>query len=324
MSFDVSSDSAVRTGLHWYRFSSRRAWEDVADLVPGSWADPEWRGGFNQPRSVVHESGARLYFGSEKAQQPVVVNCPGEVCERFADEAVAWSSAAEGRVSRFDVAVDLAPAEQARRRMVEMRRAWKADKVKTRVRSFEERRSDTGWTWYFGDRQSNLFLRVYDRRAIEDPEHGALRLEFEVKPDREDGVRVPTLLQSHTMASVWRGFAHQIIFPLGWYKDLLKGSTASWEPATLRENEFAKVLEQFRVQFGATLWALQLMGVKLGDGVDLATGEISKSDLVREPGQLHGQLVAKLLRWADECEVLGYDGEDLRREVQCKLKQKRG
>ena len=140
--------------LHWLTLTTDHSAEDVLDRLGGASSKHEAIGGYGHPRSICHESGARIYCGSRRADQPVCVNMPGEVCERHAAEGISWSEDLAGVVTRADLAVDLDPPELARARMIEMRRAWKSRQVETRISSFDEHRSADGWTWYFGRARS--------------------------------------------------------------------------------------------------------------------------------------------------------------------------
>jgi hypothetical protein len=291
------------TGLHWFTFTTDHSVNDVMERLGGGWAPVEPLGGYGHPRSICHESGARVYFGSERQDQPVCVNLTGEVCEEWSGEGVSWAEDLAAVVTRSDFATDLHPAEEARGRMLEMRRAWKSGRVETRIRTFQEHRSDDGWTWYFGGKSADLRLRCYDKR-------GPLRLEFQWRPDREQGSRVAEVIARRGVATCWRSLARTISFPMKWWRDLVDGDAVTLEPATAEESSLLKVLEQLQLQLGASLWALELLGLKL-------------SDLTTPPENLRGDVAAKFLRWAREGEAEGYHGEALRREVQCRLKSRR-
>jgi hypothetical protein len=120
-------------GIHWWTFSTPCEVEGVLDVLGGVCSETEYVGGFGHPMHVVHESGARVYFGSKVEGQPVVVNAPGEACEVAAEQLVRAAADLEGRVTRMDTAVDVGPAGLARRRISEMHRAWVRGKVKTRM-----------------------------------------------------------------------------------------------------------------------------------------------------------------------------------------------
>lgn len=296
---------AASTGVHWLTFATAKPVDEVCQVLGGGFGQVERQGAFFQPKSRCHESGARVYFGSERSTQPVVVNMPGEVCEGWSTEGVRWAGAL-GWVTRLDLACDVHPAEQARRRMLEMRRAWKVGKVDTNIRTFSEARSDLpeGWTWYFGGKQSQLRLRAYDRR-------GPLRLEFQWRPSSEVGRVVPEYLERKGAAAVWRSMAESIKFPMPWYQELLAGEVAVLPKMHETDSALMQVLEHLQVQLGTTLWALELLGI------DVRT-------LAVEPeAPMRGDLAAKQLRWAADADVQGYDGDKLRAEVLCKLKSQR-
>lgn len=300
--------SQVSCGLHWYTFTAGRDHDRVMDALGGGFSQVEKRGGFGHPMRYVHESGAEVYCGSDREDQPVVVNCPGEVCEGWAAQAVGWSMALAAAVTRIDVAVDLGPAEVARRRLVEMVRAWKRGQVKTAMArtSHDLHKSDAvdgGWTAYFGGKQSAMRLRAYDRR-------GPLRLEWQFRPERDVGVLIPEVVSRHGVAAVWRACAQSTVFPMVWYRELLEGPTADWKPAVEEASELAEVLESIREQMGVTLWGLKLLGLSL-------------DDLAVEPEKPRGRVFVKMTRWTEQAAAMGYDGEALKRELRCKLKSRR-
>ena len=299
---------APSVGLHWLTFTTDHSAEDALDCMGGDSAAAEPMGGYGHPRSVAHECGARVYFGSHRDEQPVVVNMPGEVCEGHGAAGVMWAERLAGVVTRADLALDLGPDTEARGRMVEMRRAWKRGQVDTRIKQFQEHRSEgagEGWTWYFGGKSAELRLRAYDRR-------GPLRLEFQWRPEREAGTTVAHALSKRGNAYVWRSLAERIKFPLPWYQDLLTGDVASWSKTAREDTLFGEVIDQLQTQWGVTLWALEQAGMTLHD---LATPP---------EAPMRGDVVVKLLRWAAEADLEGYDGDKLEAEVRCRLKSQRG
>jgi hypothetical protein len=294
--------TAATVGLHWWTFTTPRAVDDVLERVGGSFAPVEPIGGYGHPRSICHESGARVFFGSAREDQPVCVNMPGHVCETWAREGITWAEDLAGVVTRSDLACDLQPAEQARARMIEMRRAWKTGKVRTAIRTFQEHRSDDGWTWYFGGKSANLRLRVYDQR-------GPLRLEFQLRPEKIAGEQLPEMIARRGTASVWRSLAQGIRFPMSWYRELLDGETAELGETVTEESHLGKVIDQVQLQFGASFWAFLQLGLGLGD-------------LSSAPEEIRGDVAAKFLRWSAEAHELGLDGSKLRQEIECRLKSR--
>lgn len=296
---------AAAVGLHWLTFACRTAVDQVCDRLRGGFAPVETIGGYGHPKSVCNESGARVFFGSKREDQPTVVNLPGEVCEGWAAEGIEWAEQLGAYVTRVDVACDLSPPELARSRMMELRRAWRAGRVDTRVRTFSEHRSEPpdGWTFYWGGKAANLRLRVYDRR-------GPLRLEFQARPERDAGERLPEIIARRGAASLWRGFARAIPFPVPWYRELCVGDAVQLAPDVSEDSAFLKVLEQLQLQLGATFWALSELGVTL-------------DELATPPEQIRGDVAAKFLRWAGDATAEGYNGAKLESEVRCRLKSRR-
>lgn len=294
----------VSAGIHWLTFACRgRSSDEVLAGMGGGHGRAEDIGGFGHPRSLVHESGSRVYFGASDDSQPVVVNVPGEVCDAWSEQAVSWAVDLGAYVTRVDLAADLEPSDKARRRLVEMRRAWKRRQVETRMSpsSHEWMSNAEGCTAYFGGRQAAVRLRAYDRR-------GPLRLEFQWRPDdRKVRELLPKALQRWGPMMTWRTLAAGVKFPMPWYRQLLAGETLEFTRAAAEESSLEQVADQLREQFGRTLWAMRILGMQL---TDLA---------VAPEAPMRGDLAAKFLRWAAEGERQGYDGEKLRQEVRCRL-----
>ena len=269
-------------------------------------AEPRTAGAFGQPRSLTHESGARVFFGSPRPEQPVVVNVPGEVCDDWSKEATTWARDLHATVTRLDLAADLGPSDKARGRLLQMRRAWLRRQVETRMaptshQFLKDEGPDQGCTCYFGGKTSDLQLRAYDRR-------GPLRLEFQFRPDRQVGRVLPGIIESQGVASMWRSLAYACVFPMDWYQALLKGRTLELRREVREATALEESIEQFRQQLGSTIWAYQQLGITL-------------ADLARAPeAPMRGDLAVKLLRWAKEGSSLGYDGAKLAAEVKCRLK----
>lgn len=289
----------VVAGLHWQTFTTPKTAEEVMDRMGGSFSEVERRGGFGNPLKVTHESGTRVYFGGQERNQPVVVDASGQVCETWWRELVDWADDLAGVVTRADFAVDLEPESLARRRLVEMKRAWVREKVETnmRVSSFEEMKSSSGWTFYFGGRSADLRFRAYDER-------GPLRLEGQWRPQGAVGRFLPKMIKGSGVMPVWRYLANHVRFPMPWYRHLLEGDVVTVAPVADEETQLGKFLDQMILQYGVALWALQAMGCNL-------------NDLAKKPKKLKGEVHSKFMKWADEAPALGYDGEKLKAEVRC-------
>src|SRR5688572_11243056 len=95
----LNSESAT-VGLHW--LTAATAMEErhvLAKLGRSSFGKPERPGGFGHPAHRVHESGAKLYCGSDIETQPIVLNVPGEVCETWSTQMVDYVNIFEGWVT---------------------------------------------------------------------------------------------------------------------------------------------------------------------------------------------------------------------------------
>ena len=296
---------------HWLTVAlDGRSVEDVLEHLGGSHGEVEEAGAYGQPRRVVHETGAAVYFGSKREDQPVVLNMTGDACDAYFQQGLEWSEKMGGRVTRLDAAADVGPDDLARARWVEMRRAWKRGQVETSMRrtSFSEIKSDRpgeGCTAYYGDKQADLQLRVYDRR-------GPLRLEAQWRPPKGMSRSVAPLVLKNGVATVWRSLLRRsAVWPMSWFQAVLSGAGLEIQTDAQEDATLTSAIAAMRDQMGMALWGLMTLGV-------------SFDELVRDPGdKLRGDQAAKFNRWATEGEKLGYDGAKLRSEVRCRLKSKR-
>lgn len=295
----------ARFGMHWWRFSTPV--EDVEEVlasiegVSGGGFSFEQRGGYNQPQRFLHDSGAAVYFGSPREDQPIVVDAPGEACEQVSDEAlVTWAENLEGLPSRVDLAVDCGLAEQAEQRLLEMKREFEAGRCQTRIPATStdflvSKRPGGGSTLYVGSNSSEAFLRGYTKR-------GPLRLEWQWKPNKRLRVAVPGTIARYGVAGVWRRLGTRCIWPMQWYRDLLEGQCADIAAAPTRPDDLSRTMQAIAEQLGPSLWALQMAGVVLGD-------------LAKRPDQPNAQQLRKWSAWVQQAPDLGYDASDLEREV---------
>jgi hypothetical protein len=277
------------------------------DAFPGGvFSDIRGAGGFGHPFHFMHESGAQVFCGSKRDDQPVVVNASGQVCEVFAEQLVKMSVELGGSVTRLDLAADLQPPELARRRLVEMRRAWKRGQVETRLQEatwYDRDGPDAGTTLYLGATGGARQLCAYDRR-------GPLRLEWRFRPEKGVGRLVPAMLQEKGAAAMWRSVARAAVFPMSWYQELLQGDEAEWSAPAVEGASLVAAIEAVRSQFGQALWAFEVLGMTL-------------ADVVVEPEKPRGDVLRKLMSWAHEAPQLGYDGERLKKVVRWKSKSRR-
>lgn len=286
-------------GVHWLTLATSADEQHVDECLGGLGA-PERPGGFGHPCHRVHESGARVYCGSRFDEQPIVINAPGEVCEGWADPLLGFGVELEAWVTRCDFACDVEPADLARRRMFEMKRAFRAGRCETNMKrdSFTEERSygpDSGFTFYFGGKTARLRMRAYDRR-------GPLRIETQWRPERNVGEVLPESILKHGAAHWWRSTAAACKFPMPWYRELLDAPRQVLPQLPDVAGALDEVLTQFRQQWGAALWAFGLLGMTL-------------EDLQHVPERLRGSQGAKLLSWARAADASGGDGGKLRAEV---------
>lgn len=290
----------VSTGVHWLTEVTSAPLDEVLTAIGGNVSRAEDRGGFGHPSRVVHESGAEVYFGSRREDQPICINVPGETCETWANHFLTLIPPLRGRVTRVDVAADLGPPDLARRRIVEMHRSWKRGRVETRMsheshRMFKSMKQGDGWTAYFGATSSRLQLRAYDRR-------GPLRLEFQFRPQGTMGGFIAEDLLRNGPASMWRRMAREVVFPMPWYLRLMKGEVAELPAVEPEGSDFARMVDQLRLQFGTRLWLLQQLGMTI-------------EDVATPPENPRADLWAELHRLAIQAEDLGYDSTTAKEEL---------
>jgi hypothetical protein len=294
------SQIKATAGVHWLTGSTGATVETVQSVL-GKLSRPEGPGGFGHPFKRFHESGTAVYCGSSAPDQPIVINAPGEVCETWADEIARAFVQLDARCTRIDVAMDVEPADLARRRLVHMSRAWKLGRVETRIRrtSWSMHKSDgegEGWTLYLGRPQSELMLRIYDRR-------GPLRIETQWRPQGVARGLVPELLVRKGAAHMWRRCASRVRLKLDWYQQLLAGDVEELPPDMRVQSALGDAVFHIWKQQGISLWALHSMGYEV-------------PDLMRVPDELTGPQERKLRRWADDAERDGRDVTAFRVELE--------
>jgi hypothetical protein len=294
-------------GMHWLTFTTSSELDVVLDALDGRFSSTQGKGGFGHPFSFVHESGASVFHGSKRDDQPLVVNVPGETCEHWSAEMLKAAFTLKGCITRVDVALDLEPADKARRRLVEMHRAWKRGKVQTLMSKtshtmYQSEGELDGWTAYFGGTSSKCRLRAYDRR-------GPLRLEWQFRPEKQVGAFLPGHIIDKGPEALWRTLSQSAVFPMPWYRDLLHGDAIEWTKGEKVDSSLRDAIEQLRTQMGPTLWALKLLG--------------ALDDLCVEPEKPRGEILRKFSRWSKEAAGEGYNNQELERELTCKSKSRR-
>lgn len=291
--------------IHWLRYSLRCDYRAVRDSIGGEWSEPVERPAYNQPRHVLHETGARLYYGSEFEHQPNVLDVAGEVCDGYAEFFRHKGAELGGRLTRFDVAADVEPEQLARRRLRQMVSEYRRGKCETRMRqgpkgSCKLVQSDApgdGWTAYFGRPTSEVYIRAYDKR-------GPLRIEFQIAPQgRQERGILAQAVATADVPKLWRTYATRCIWPNDWYRQLVAGDVVELDSPDVLPSTFRDVLAAIQDQYGETLWALDKMGV-------------SVAELLREPDPLTRTKKMRFKRLAEGANKAGYDGDELCRELE--------
>jgi hypothetical protein len=280
--------------------------EAVADVITGlsggGFATPDNRGKFNQPRRLLHDTGAVVYFGSSREDQPVVIECSGEVCERVSeDDLISWAMNLDAGPSRVDLAADVEPARLAEGRVSHMLEAFERGECETRIpatsgRVYRDLDPAGGTTAYFGSTKSDLIIRAYNSR-------GPLRVELEWKPDKLIRGQVVPALARYGAGGMWRNLARRCIWPMEWYGDLLAGDVAELEKPTVQASALQSAVEALVLQHGANLWAFRQLGFDL-------------NDLARAPRCLTSHQHHRFRRWADEADNQGIMSTTLRTKLE--------
>jgi hypothetical protein len=299
-SLQSASMVAASFALHWFRFTSHEDMEAVCDRIGGEFGPVEHHGNFNQPCRIQHESGARIFFGSPRAEQPLVCDVPGEACERAAERFVAVADDLRANVTRYDVACDVEPAELATKRLMSCWRAVRSGKCDTHIPAtsvhlIKSERPDEGNTLYVGSRESTKFFRIYDRR-------GPLRCEVECKPGKEMRAHVPDLLRRYGMQHAWSNAASSLVFPFDWYQQLYVKNQVDLQPPERSPTELLTLLDSLSQQVGVSLFMLQSAGLDL-------------TKLVRAPGNVSGDWVRAWRQRSYDADEMGLDGEAIRKVI---------
>lgn len=288
--------------------------DDVLDAVAarlgGGFGAIEKTGAFHQLQRVVHESGLSIHFGVKRKDQPIVVNATGETCEVLGGDIVRLALDLGVGPSRLDVAMDIPPADEARRKLLQTHRSWQRGQVRTTMAAGSHKLYSNyapvggGMTALFGGEGSAVLLRVYDKR-------GPLRMEFQYRPHPQIREDLPVLIEQKGPAGLWRKLGRNVDFPLTWYRQLLVGDDIDLAPIVEDATTLANAIAAIKRQDGVTLWALLTAGMTL-------------ADLAVDPGPLmRGEVARKLKGWVGDLTDLGYDGAKLEAEVRCRLKHRR-
>lgn len=262
--------------VHWLRYSvpstDFKAACGPLEARIGQFDQPIGRGGFNQPSRSCHDSGVAIYHGSSYDDQPIVVDCPGEACERLGHEVLAESCVETGgRVSRLDVAADVLPESSATPRLIEMRDLFRKGICTTLVRSgcqwHESDGVGEGRTLYIGSRASECFMRAYDKR-------GPLRIEYELKPKDKTLRRfIASSLVKQGPASLWRGAAQLCVFEVEWFKKLMSGDAVEIQRRAASRSEIEESILFLGSTWAAYLQACVDSGVSVPEIIHVITGE---------------------------------------------------
>ncbi len=294
--------------FHWVRASTA---EPDIDAVLATFGKPEVAGGFgpitksgafNQPAHYLHDTGVKVYFGSKNPEQRIVIECPGEACEKVHyRHLMGWFTALpDCRLTRVDVAADVYPVSTATRRLRQMRRDFERGHCSTMIEPtstefYESKREGEGRTLYVGSRTSELFIRAYDRR-------GPLRIEPQYMPaDRRVRTSLPALLIEHGPAALWRTLMARCTWPRPWFSDLMTGHNLDLHATPEDLPDLPAAIATLCQNNRAALVACAKLRITVDE---LATMALNASPT-------NSREVQKWAKWSDEAPELGYDPTDL-------------
>ena len=101
---------------------------------------------------------------------------------------------------------------------------------------------------------------------------------------------------------MWRQMAREVVFPLPWYLQMMKGEVVELPSVDSAESDFARMVDQLRLQFGTRLWLLQALGMTI-------------ADVATPPENPRADLWAELFKLATQAEDLGYDSTAAKEEL---------
>jgi hypothetical protein len=210
-----------------------------------------------------------------------------------------------GSPTRLDPAADVGPETLARKRIVDMRSAFRGGRCKTDFPTtsthwHESDREGEGRTLNVGSMKSPAYLRAYDKR-------GLLRLEWQISPQNKKTRRqLPDLIDEHGIGAIWRGASQKCVWPHPWYKRCIKGDAVELEPKPVIPSDLHKFIEAVTLQHGFNFFLMQLLGMSL-------------ADVSRKPDYVSSTQFARMKKWATQAANLGYDPKDLQGEIeQCR------
>jgi DNA relaxase NicK len=196
------SVSGFTQTIDWLAFTvPDAAVDDVIRIIGGDWFESE-TGFRGYPVSRLTTQGrngvGKLGTGAHRKPREVHVDLSAGIVSQWDEEklktVLGWVTEQKGHVTRLDVALDDRDATVS---VQTIREAVDAGKAVTRSHKFQvltasnhKQGVSTGETLYFGSRESQTMLRVYDKRlelrskGRDDAEQYGVRWELEFKQDR--------------------------------------------------------------------------------------------------------------------------------------------
>lgn len=251
-------NTGVELTIHWLRggFSGEvDVLELVESVLPGSYLESfEW-GRFMYRKHHAFEHGLKLYYEPVQQNMPAtLLECPGEACEAIGLEGLR-TLFCNAELTRADIAADtglFSPGNLAQWIM--------QGNVRTRAKkkqySFDlDGKQDN--VLRVGSRQSEQYLRVYDRR-------GFTRLELELKGERARSFKDVLLMSLEDLPKACVGIIRDYID----FVDVSQDKNVSRAPLLPTWALFTQELERFKLSIaGKAVKTLENVKYWLEDSV---------------------------------------------------------
>lgn len=196
------------TCIDWLSFTARTSQGSMTDFFPpydngGKWSVETPKFGYR--RAVRTRTGVLIMYDGSVATMGTHYQYNGQALQtHFSlwgdyDLILAWHADGHHKCTRIDLAIDVLNAPgwlETVAAQLEAKRYTGSARSITTVKSI----TGPGQTIYCGSRQSELFVRIYDKAAQTGTEGAWARIEVECKGDRARGVLAA--LTSRSVASI--------------------------------------------------------------------------------------------------------------------------
>jgi len=137
--------------------------------------------------AIENAYGARVMWHTKRADMPPHVMYPGSVLNKYASDGTTARSIIQHHMlyndtcKRIDLALDVLDSELNIKELSDMMEQGKA---KTKFKTWTFLHGNNGDTLYLGSRQSEQFIRIYDKGAQLGTDDNWVRIEIELKGSR--------------------------------------------------------------------------------------------------------------------------------------------